>query len=588
MKHLLASLFVLFCLGAQAQIAELKISPNVVTTDINGGTIEKDDTVQVALVLKNNNSNIRNFYLDFQHQISAINMIGIVFPAAGTEAIPTGTQTSFNNYYYPGYNWFDNANNNSEDGLQNAQNASYQFTQGQSKAINRISINTATPNGNVTQLNDGILCYLRFKVINVAAGFAYDSIYYNFAYGWDNAGQQKTIKMPKPNSAWVDIDPSNNALIHGILQMNANLTGTLRPTVAIIDSATNTLRASKSVGANNVFTLSSELLPNTTYYASVWVPSDSLSSILTKSITVSDYTAAQTEFIKQNLDGTFSKTAMTTGMSFYAADANQNQKFDGGDVGLIFAQAVGADTIFAPQAGSSTTNLPVFLTSYFDTVSVTNALKLSETGLNSFKVKFKTKDVVDTVSIKYLIPGDINRSHSSQVVVGGQTISTAKNSLKMANIPSSVIGYTSIQAEPSYIDVSLNNVTATSNNIEIPVSVSTRGNNVSALQFEFVFDASKVAFEDLKAEIPNGWYLFANSSKPGVVRFGAVDRDLKTPLAATSIPFKVKFKTLQNGLDINTRVQITQNFDAADNKGNQLGINLNTTTIKITGYNNFN
>ena len=158
----------------------------------------------------------------------------------------------------------------------------------------------------------------------------------------------------------------------------------------------------------------------------------------------------------------------------------------------------------------------------------------------------------------------------------------------MANIPSSVIGYTSIQAEPSYIDVSLNNVTATSNNIEIPVSVSTRGNNVSALQFEFVFDASKVAFEDLKAEIPNGWYLFANSSKPGVVRFGAVDRDLKTPLAATSIPFKVKFKTLQNGLDINTRVQITQNFDAADNKGNQLGINLNTTTIKITGYNNFN
>ena len=463
-----------------------------------------------------------------------------------------------------------------------------QFTQGQSKAINRISINTATPNGNVTQLNDGILCYLRFKVINVAAGFAYDSIYYNFAYGWDNAGQQKTIKMPKPNSAWVDIDPSNNALIHGILQMNANLTGTLRPTVAIIDSATNTLRASKSVGANNVFTLSSELLPNTTYYASVWVPSDSLSSILTKSITVSDYTAAQTEFIKQNLDGTFSKTAMTTGMSFYAADANQNQKFDGGDVGLIFAQAVGADTIFAPQAGSSTTNLPVFLTSYFDTVSVTNALKLSETGLNSFKVKFKTKDVVDTVSIKYLIPGDINRSHSSQVVVGGQTISTAKNSLKMANIPSSVIGYTSIQAEPSYIDVSLNNVTATSNNIEIPVSVSTRGNNVSALQFEFVFDASKVAFEDLKAEIPNGWYLFANSSKPGVVRFGAVDRDLKTPLAATSIPFKVKFKTLQNGLDINTRVQITQNFDAADNKGNQLGINLNTTTIKITGYNNFN
>jgi len=588
MKYLLAPLLAFFGLNAQAQIAELKISPNVVTTDINGGTIEKDDTVQVALVFKNNNSNLRTFYLDFQHQISAINMIGVVFPAAGTEAIPTGTQTSFTNNYYPGYNWYDNANNNTEDGLQNAYNAQYQYVQGQSKAINRININTATSNGNVTQLNDGILCYLRFKVVNVAAGFAYDSIYYNFAYGWDNAGQQKSIKMPKPNSSWVNIDPSSNALIHGVFQINGNLTGTLRPTIAIVDSATNTLRASRSVGANNQFSISSELLPNTVYYASVWVPSDSLSSILTKSITVSDYTAAQTEFIKQNLDGTFSKTAMTSGMSFYAADANQNQKFDGGDVGLIFAQAVGADTIFSPQANSATTNLPVFLTKYFDTVSVDSALKLSATGLNSFKVKFKTKDVADTLSIKYLIPGDINRSHSSQVVVGGQTISTAKNSLKLANIASSAFGYTAAYAEPAYIDVSLSNVTATSNNIEIPVSVNTKGNNVAALQFEFVFDASKVAFEDLKAEIPNGWYLFANNNKPGVVRFGAVDRDLKAPLAANSIPFKVKFKALQSGLDINTKVQVTQNFDASDNKGNQLGINMNTTTIKITGYNNFN
>jgi hypothetical protein len=28
-------------------------------------------------------------------------------------------------------------------------------------------------------------------------------------------------------------------------------------------------------------------------------------------------------------------------------------------------------------------------------------------------------------------------------------------------------------------------------------------------------------------------------------------------------------------------------MDAADQKGNQLGINLNSTQIKLTGYNNF-
>ena len=177
--------------------AELKISPNVITTDKNGGVIEKGDTILLNLVYKNNNSNLRNFYLDFQHQISAINLFAVSFPTAGStsSALPTGTQSSYTNNYYPGYNWVDNANNNTENGLQNAQNAQYQYTQGQTRAINRINLTFATPNGNATQLVDGTLATLMFKVENVSAGFAYDSIYYNFAYGWDAAGQTKTITL---------------------------------------------------------------------------------------------------------------------------------------------------------------------------------------------------------------------------------------------------------------------------------------------------------------------------------------------------------------------------------------------------------
>lgn len=568
-------------------VAELKLSPNVVNTDINGGPITKDDTIQVALILKNNNSNIRNFYLDFQHQISAINMIGVVFPAAGTQALPTGTQTSFTNNYYPGYNWFDNANNNTEDGLQNAYNAQYNYVQGQTKAINRININTATPNGNATQLNDGILCYLRFKVVNVQAGFAYDSIYYNFAYGWNNQGQQQSVKMPKPNSAWVDIVPSSNALIEGNFQVNTNLSSGLQPTLYIIDSATSVTKATRVVSSNGNFTLTSELSPNTTYYAVASIPSDSLSSVLTKAITVSDYTAAQNEFIKQNLDGTYSKVSMTSGMSFFSADANQNQKFDGGDLALLFAQAVGADTIFSPQANSSTTNLPIFLASYYDTVGIADALKESSVGLNSFRVKFKTKTTVDTVRLKYLVPGDINRSHSSQVVVGGQTITTSMNRFALSGISNQAYGFPNTTNNISSINVSLNNLTVTSNNIEIPFNIDTKGNKVSGIQFELVFDPSKVKFEDIKSEVPNSWYVFANS-KNGKIRFGAIDKDLKTPITGTSVPFKLRFSSLENGLDLNTKIQITSNLDASDNNGNQLGINLNTQTIKLTGYNNFN
>jgi len=565
---------------------ELRISSNLITTDINGGAIEKDDTVQVALVLKNNNSNIRNFYLDFEHQISAINMIGVVFPQPGTEAIPAGTQTSFSNNYYPGYNWFNNANNNTENGLQNAQNAQYQYAQGQTKAINRININTATPNGNMTQLNNGVLCYLRFKVVNIQAGFAYDSIYYNFAYGWSNSGQEMTITMPKPNSAWINLDPNLNALIRGTFQVNGNLFGNLKPTLAFTDSTNNILRASRSVGTNGSYNLSSEILPNTTYYASAWIPSDSLGSILSRAVTVSDYTAAQNEFIKQNLDGTFNKISMTSGMSFFAADVNRNQKFDGGDLALLFAQAVGADTIFNSQANSNITNLPIFTKNYFDNVGVDEALQLTLTDMNSFKVKFKTKSVADTVDLKYIVPGDINRSHSSQVVLNGQTITTAKNSLLLSGLSNAAYGFNDIK-NVSYIDVNLKNIVITSNNIEIPINLDTKGNNVSAIQFEFVYDNTKVKFEDIKSEVPNSWYVFANS-KEGKIKFGAIDKDLKNSIIGESLPFKLKFSALENGLDLNTKIQITSNLDASDNNGNQLGINLNTQSIKLTGYNNFN
>ena len=183
MKHLLTLLLLAAGLTTQAQTAELRISPNVITTDKNGGVIEKGDTIVLNLMFKNNQSHLRNFYLDFQHQISAINLIGIGFPAAGTQgsALPAGTTTSSTNNYYPGYFWLDNQNNNTEDGLTNAWNAAYGYAQTSAKAINRINITTATPNGNTTDLNDGLLAQLLFKVTTIQAGFAYDSIYYNFA-----------------------------------------------------------------------------------------------------------------------------------------------------------------------------------------------------------------------------------------------------------------------------------------------------------------------------------------------------------------------------------------------------------------------
>jgi hypothetical protein len=134
------------------------------------------------------------------------------------------------------------------------------------------------------------------------------------------------------------------------------------------------------------------------------------------------------------------------------------------------------------------------------------------------------------------------------------------------------------------IDVSLNNITVTGDQFTVPVVVDGKGASISGLQFEFVFDETKVKFESVTSDVPT-WLVFA-SYGPGRVKFGAVDKDVKTPYTG-GVPFKLLFSTLQNGLNINSTIKVTTNMDASDMSGNQLGVNLNTTTIKLTGYNNF-
>jgi hypothetical protein len=212
------------------------------------------------------------------------------------------------------------------------------------------------------------------------------------------------------------------------------------------------------------------------------------------------------------------------------------------------------------------------------------------------KTYFKT-GVLGTneiLELKYLLWGDVNRSHSSQVVVinnGATTIQTnAANSLQTntAFITTAVnTGFINTSTgEVNSIDVHLSNITVTSNNIEIPVNIDTKGNNVGGLQFQFAYDPNKIKFEELANNIPNTWYTFVNA-KEGVVKFGSLDQVNKTPITGTSTPFKLKFSTIGNGVDILTSVKVSPIMDASSSNGTQLGINLNTTTIKLTGYNNF-
>jgi len=203
-----------------------------------------------------------------------------------------------------------------------------------------------------------------------------------------------------------------------------------------------------------------------------------------------------------------------------------------------------------------------------------------------------TNEIVD---LKYLLWGDVNRSHSSQVVVinnGTSVIQTnaafsLETNTAFKTMATNGVGFINTSTgEVNSINVNLSNVTVTSNNVEIPVAINTNGNTVGALQFEFQYDPSKIKFEELKSEVPNSWYIFVNS-KDGKVKFGAIDQNNKTSINGNIIPFKLRFSTIGNGVDILTSVKVSPTMDASDSKGVQLGIDLNSTQIKLTGYNNF-
>jgi hypothetical protein len=171
------------------------------------------------------------------------------------------------------------------------------------------------------------------------------------------------------------------------------------------------------------------------------------------------------------------------------------------------------------------------------------------------------------------------------VIINNAIATNAVPSLKKSMAKTANLLINTPQFVPS-INVNLKNVTVTSNSIEIPVNVEAKETTVSALQFEFTYDPKKLKFESIANELPNTWFTFVDN-KEGRVKFGSIDKDIKNPITGNFMPFKLKFSTLANGLDINSFIRVTPNMDASSKTGYQLGINLSTDVIKLTGYNNF-
>jgi hypothetical protein len=678
-KLLTAVLLLLPIFKVEAQPA-LWWGANTITTNVNGGAIVKNDTISLEVKLNPNFSTIRSVFFDFQHQKDAITLLDVQ-PGAG---IPQGANFTYTNNYYPNCKFNRNANNTTDTGWNNYMNASYTCNSVTVPyhAINRINVNVSS----AANMEHATYIKLRFRIAKTDAGFPYDSVYMNFAIGYDVNGQTMTnTQNVGAKGVWIQLAPNANNLVVGDVKHSANVSAGLKGLMrlSVTDTMTQPTEVTNAaVGGNGQFSFAQQLQVNTPYRFRVTVPADSLHKLSLAATTISDFTAAQQEWITQNLDRTFKNNNINKGMKYWAADVNNNGEFDGGDLQVLFNAVTGLDTIMVPPAGCAANcsiSIPLFYGADYDNTPLTNwdalmsgkivnvtpgqtewaiinlngygagqtrfyvdmrqfpagvtpssvkwmnildvyngpvtwmsqdgawaffkvasnftkatngtsAYNANIRNVNNQNVDYAISSTISfvnktpgyvfartttgeqTLDLRYALKGDVNLSHSSLVTEQQAAIYGWGNLV----VP-----------DGRSIDTKVNNVVVTGDTINIPFNVDTKGIALSGLQYEVKIDPTLVKFVKMNIDTPS-WISFVHPMADGTIRFGAVDKDLKNPLTGANLtPFKLQLVALKAGVDLNTSVVLTQVMDAADNKGNQVGINLSSTVIRLVGISNF-
>jgi len=569
---------------------------DTVKYNTGGQLLHKGDYFDMYISANGNgNTTTRHLLFDFQYDNSALTLVSIGNTGTGGNGgiLPQGSNAQESYYQYPGYTFLQNVNNTTSNGYTNYQYMQYGYTQGGPSTIVRYDLVWSGTQG-MPYGNYWGFIKLRFQVKQDMVGYAMNPVQLNFVAGWNGSGGADVTTMDAPKKTIVYLNPNADSYINGKININANITA-ISPMKVLIQDTTTKIGHLYDITSDGTININqANLAANTVYKALAMINMDKLYNIYNAAVTVSDFTGPQNEFVKTNLDGTPANSSMTTGASYLSADMNNDKVFNGGDLPLLLAAAVAQDTLIRLPAGYQVgTNGYMSVWTFADT-TFNNMTTTSWTTVQpGMGVIFKTGNIGDykPLNLKYLLWGDVNRSHSSQVVgANGIIVTKALPSLVAGMTANSVEikAFSTIQTqEIPTIDVSLNNTVVTSNNVTIPVNIDTKGLNVSALEFEFQYDPAKIKFDEIASGLPNTWYIFANS-KSGKVKFGALDKGSNvTPITGTLTPFTLKFSTIGEGVDILTTVKVTRVMDASDTNGNQLGINLNTTQIKLTGYNNF-
>jgi len=587
LKNLLAFAFCLISLSANSQTIKLYFQNDSTNLNVNGNVINKGDLFDVVVFADGNgNTSSRSLYFDFEFQNTAFDFVSINHTGTMGNGgiIPAGSQVSQSHFLYPGYSFNKTTSNSTINGNTNYNFAQYTFTQGGPKTILRYYLNWAVTQGG---LGKDRLVVMRFRLKATAQGFAWNPILMNFGASFNQNGSNGSTEMTTPLTNVILLDPTASKYVTATLDNNTNIDALTLNRVVFEDTLRKTMYKVDALGNGTIPIDQTQLKPNTVYRVYNSVNADSYLDLHAAAVTVSDYTTAQAEFNSQNLDGTFKGQSIITGAGYYASDINKNKKFDGGDVVRIFSQAVGVDAIVSlPSNYVASTDMYIPVATFTD--STFNELSASNWKDANNVVYFKTSEIGKNLplKLKYVLEGDINRSHSSQVMIGSEIATNAVPSLRK-NLGSPQANLLINTKQPiQSINVNIKSQVIQGNSIEVPVALDTKSLAVSALQFEFEYDATKLKFESLTNELPNTWYTFVNN-KEGKIKFGSIDKDVKNPITGVLTPFKLRFSSINNGNDLNTFIKVSPVMDASSKTGYQLGINLNTESIRLLGINLF-
>lgn len=510
-------------------------------------TVKRGDTLDVAWYYQPVASkDVRTFQVDFQYKKRLLTHIETTVDVAFATQTPYIDYKQFDNFKYSGY-----ATNN------------YNYVSDTAWTTARNYLILASGN---QIASPAYVIHNRYKINSVEANFASDSVTINWARLFTQDGLTIGDNVANLTNKSMAVFLKGNLTISGKVWLAANMTS--KPTVLAIDPTTNVVASSIAVANDGTYTLDN-IEQNTRYKIQLLFPANELNTIRDNAVTISDGAKVYDEFVNTDVNQTFTRQYLKSGLSYLQADINKSMALDGGDAYGIYASVAGLKPI--DTAGL----IKVFSATEYDNLVIgENQWTSWPAYLDRLNYIYDSIGVANlVVNIKYAIVGDVNRSHSSPVFDANNQEIVAFNTI--GNLDVNVSNTFANIGEPLYV----------------PMNVNTNGLQTAALQFEMQYDRTKVKFEEIVSNIQGPWLQYVNhDAQAGIIRFGGMNNQNTGYISGNYMPFKLKFSPIGNN-DITSYIKIRKLMDAADQNGDRFNVVLQSDVVtlsnrRIPGYYN--